>query len=151
MFSLFKKEYKNIKEYPETWGVSNGEYNGKVVLVRYRELKDAIGHPDYPYQIGVAVGFQIQTEDGLPEQKDSDELLKIEDKLIELLETENHCVFTLALTTDNMREFIFYTGEWKPEFFDKAITSLSEQLLPYHLNFMMKEDREWNTFKTFGK
>lgn len=151
MFNLFKKKYKNINDYPDTWGVSKGEYDGKIVSVRYRNLEDAIGHTQYPYQIGVAVGFQVETESGLPEQKDSDDLLKVEDSLIELLEKENQCVFIGALTTDNMREFIFYTGEWKPEFFDKEIASLQEKLSPYELNFMMKEDRGWSTFKTFCK
>ena len=141
MFNLFKKKYKDIKDYPDTWGVSNGKYNEKIVSARYRNLQDAIGHTEYPYQIGVAVGFQ----------KDSDELLKVEDELIELLETENKCVFVLALTTNNMREFVFYTGEWKPDFFDKEISLLQEKLSPYKLNFMMQEDSEWNTFKTFSK
>lgn len=151
MFNLLKKKYKEIKDYPDTWSVSKGEHDGKIVSVRFRSLKDAIGHTQYPYQIGVAVGFQVETENGLPEQKDSDELLKIEDNIVELLEKQNQCVFALALTTNNMREFVFYTGEWKPEFFDKEIALLQEKLSPYKLNFMMQEDREWNTFKTFCK
>lgn len=150
MLNLFKKKYKDINTYPDTWNVSRGEYDGKIISVRFRDLKDAIGHTQYPYQIGVAVGFQVETENGLPEQKDSEELLKVEDILVELLE-KNQCVFALSLTTNNMREFVFYTGEWKPEFFDKEISSLQEKLSPYKLNFMMQEDREWNTFKTFYK
>ena len=103
MFNLFKKKYKDIKDYPDTWGVSNGKYNEKIVSARYRNLQDAIGHTEYPYQIGVAVGFQVETENGLPEQKDSDELLKVEDELIELLETENKCVFKSCLNKDKVR------------------------------------------------
>lgn len=149
MFNIFNTKYKNINEYPDTWGVSSGEYNGKIISARYRNLKDAIGHTSYPYQIGVAVGFQVETENGLPEQKDSEELLKIEDEIINLLEIRNGCVFALALTTNNMREFVFYCQEWKPEFFDKEISILQKKLTPYKLNFMMQEDREWNTFKKF--
>lgn len=151
MFNIFKKKYKDIKDYSDTWSVLNGEYDGKIISIRYRNLEGAIGHTKYPYQIGVAVGFQVETENGLPEEKDSNELLKIENNLIELLEKQNQCVFVGTLTTNNMREFVFYAGEWKPEFFDKEIKSLEEKSSPYNLNFMMQEDKEWNTFKNFFK
>lgn len=149
MFNLFKKKYKAIKDYPDTWRVSKGEYEGKTVLVRHRNLQDAVGHTEYPYQIGVAAGFQTETENGLPNEKDSEALLKVEDLIAELLEAKNECVFSLALTTNNMREFVFYTGDWKPEFFDKEVSALQEKTTPYKLNFMMQEDKEWNTFKKF--
>lgn len=149
MFNLFKKKYKDISEYPDTWGVSKGEYDGNVVSIRYRNLKDAAGHPEYPYQIGVAVGFQKETDNGFPEQKDSDELLKIEDGIIELLEGKNKCIFALSITTNNMREFVFYSREWNPENLDPEVTALNEKFPPYKFNFMMQEDKSWNTFKKF--
>ncbi len=151
MFNLFNKKYKDIKDYPDTWGVSKGEYDGKIVSLRYRNLKDAVGHPDYPYQIGVAVGFLVETENGLPDQKDSDELLKIEDGIVDLLEIKNQCIFVLSITTNNMREFVFYTKDWNPEKFNKEITNLDKEFPPYRFNFMMQEDRNWDTFKKFVK
>lgn len=149
MFNLFKKKYKEISEYPNTWGVSKGKYDGNLVSIRYRNLKDAAGHPDYPYQIGVAVGFQRETENGFPEEKDFDALIGIEDSIAELLEDENECIFALSITTNNMREFVFYSKEWKPEKLDPQVTALEKKFPPYKFNFMMQEDKSWNTFKKF--
>ena len=151
MFNLFKKKYKDISDYPETWSVSKGEYDGDIVSIRFRSLEEAAGHPDYPYQIGVAVGFQKETENGLPGKDDSDELWNIEEGIIKLLETKHKCIFALVLTTDNMREFVFYSPEWNPEKLDLEVTNLDKKFPPYKFNFMMQEDKNWSTFKKFTK
>lgn len=149
MFNLFKKKYKKIEEYPNIWSLAQGEFDGKPLVVRFRQIKEAEGHPDYPFQIGVAVPFLKNTPNGLPEKDDSDSLNIIEDKLSDLLEKQHHAVFVISITTNNMREFVFYAKEWKPEFFDKEIKELNKSIPSHNLQFMMKQDPKWSTFAQF--
>jgi hypothetical protein len=151
MLNFFKKKYRNIDEYPNTWSVGQGEFNGKPLIVRYRQIKEAEGHPDYPFQIGVAVPFLKNTDDGLPENEDSDALNGIEDKLADALEKNKQTVFVLTITTNNMREFVFYAKEWKPESFEKEIKELNKSFPSHFLQFMMKQDPKWSTFAQFVK
>lgn len=151
MFNFFKKKYKSIDEYPNTWSVGQCEFNGKPLIARYRQIKGAEGHPDYPFQIGVAVPFLKSTDNGLPENEDSDALNGIENKLADALEKNKQTVFVLTITTNNMREFVFYAKEWKPESFEKEIKELNKSFSSHSLQFMMKQDPKWSTFAQFVK
>jgi len=151
MFNLFKKKYKNIEEYPNTWSLAQGEFGGKPLVVRFRQIKEAEGHPGYPFQIGVAVSFLKNTPNGLPEKEDSDSLNIIEDKLCDLLEKQHHAVFVVSITTNNMREFVFYVKEWESEILDKEIKELNKSIPSHNLQFMMKQDPKWSTFAQFVK
>jgi hypothetical protein len=87
----------------------------------------------------------------LPEKEDSDSLNTIEDKLSDLLEKQHHAVFVISITTNNMREFVFYAKEWKPEVLDKEIKELNKSIPSHNLQFMMKQDPKWSTFAQFVK
>lgn len=151
MLNIFKKKYKSINEYPNTWSVGQGEFNGKPLIARYRQIKEAKGHPDYPFQIGVAVPFLKSTDNGLPEKEDSEALNGIEDNLADVLEKDGQTVFVLTITTSNMREFVLYAKEWKPEYFEKEIKELNKSFPSHSLQFMMRQDPKWSTFAQFVK
>ncbi|MFA6274351.1 MAG: DUF695 domain-containing protein [Candidatus Paceibacterota bacterium] len=149
MFGLSKKKFKKISEYPETWEVAQAEVDGKPIFLRHRSLKDAVGHVDYPFKIGIAVPFKSPTINGLLSDDEAEELGKIEDKLINLLDKEGLGVFAFSITFDGMREFVFYMSEWKPEFFEKEIKSFNTK--SHQLQFIMETDPNWETFKQFVK
>lgn len=144
MFQRFKK-YRPINEYLDEWIVTQGQNDGKPMLVRLKiSLKDAIGHPDYKYQVGVAVPLISPTTDGLVKDNEAEVLTKIEDSLCDTLV---NCVLSAVITTNGMREFVFYAPEWKPEELDAQVKAVEAKQKTHQLQFMMQQDPGWSTFK----
>jgi len=145
------RKFKKISDYPDTWGVSQGKLDGKPIFIRYREgLKDAIGHTDYPFQIGVATPLLQPTQDGLTGDAESVQLNVIEDGLADVLNQTGDTVHVMTITFNGMREFVFYTKEWKPEDFERKVKTVKEIIKAGHqLQFMMQPDENWETFKKY--
>jgi hypothetical protein len=142
-----KKKFKPIRDYPDTWDVAQAVDDGMPIFVRIRSpLKDAIGHPDYPYQIGVAVPLLNPTSNGLPTKEEAQSLGAIEDKLAETL---TNSVLTIVITWKSMREFVFYEKEWKPEAIEAQVKLVNKEHSEHHLQFIMKHDPSWATFKSY--
>ena len=147
MFNLFKKKFQDIFEYSDKWSVAQGVYEGKPMILRFRDIKDAIGHPDYPFQIGVVFPLKNPTPDGFPNQSESEILFSIETKFPDSLEKNKEAIFVMVITTKGMREFVFYAKEWKPEYFENKVKEINKSFPTHELQFMMKKDPAWDTFK----
>lgn len=147
---MFKKTFKNILEYPDTWSVLTGENEGNPLTIRFRAgAKEAVGHPEYPFQIGVAVPLLRPNEQKLPEFDESVQLDLIEGRLVSSLLEGNETFFVMVVTTTSMREFVFYAKEWKPEYFENKVREVEKSTATHQLQFMMKPDENWETFKFF--
>ena len=150
MFNMLfgKKKYKNINEYSDKWLIAKGAEQNKPIFIRYRVgLAEAIGHPQYPFQIGVATPLLSPTAEGLTVNLEAEVLGKIEEKLEASLTENNQAVLAFIITTNGMREFVFYASEWKPEIFEQKVKAIDAE--GHDLQFMMKHDKDWNTFKQF--
>ncbi len=144
----FSKKYKPIREYTDMWSASEGEYEGKPMFIRVRSsLKEAVGHPEYPFQIGIAIPLVEPTPQGLPVDDEAEILWSIEDKLVEVL--GDSAILALLVTTDGMREIVFYAKEWQPEEFERKVGDVNKLFPSHELQFMMQYDPEWQTFKSF--
>ncbi len=150
MFGFFKKkEFKDISQYPDTWTIGQAVREGKPIFIRTRSgLNDAVGHPNYPFQIGVAVPLLTPTKDGLTTNEEAEVLGKIEDNLNQTLSQKSEAVEAMVITTNGMREFMFYASEWKPEYFEKEVKSVEP--MGHELQFMMQHDPKWKTFQQFS-
>lgn len=145
---MFKKKFLPIEDYGESWDIKTGAFSGNPIFIRYNSsLTKAAGHPEYPYQIGIAVPLLDPTDEGLTTEQEADQLFEIEDRLAEVLEGEAQ--FVMAITTQGMREFIFYAKKWMPEDFEKRIDALTASKLSHELQFMMQPDPKWKTYKQF--
>jgi uncharacterized protein DUF695 len=112
MFGFLKKTYNPMSTYPDDWGLGQGEINGKPLFVRFRSgLREAAGHPLYPFQIGVAVPFINPNEHGLPTHEETNELNELEETIERALTEKDEAIFVASITTDGMREFVFYATE----------------------------------------
>ena len=146
MFSL--KKYKPMNEYSDEWSVAQGMHEGSPMYVRFRSsLKEAAGHPEYPFQIGIAVPLIKPTQAGLPTESEMNILSKIEDKLVDAL--KEHAVLTLSISTGGMREFIFYANKWQPEEFEEIVSTTNKLFASHTLQFMIQHDPKWKLFKSF--
>lgn len=152
MFNPFAKKFKNISEYPDAWSVAQGVIDGKPIFTRYRSgINEAIGHPNYPFQIGIAIPLNSPTEDGLPANEEGNRLGQIEDAISAVLQLHDETVFVLSITTGGMREFVFYASEWKPEYYEAKVKEAGKSFAEHDLQFMMQPDKNWDTFRQFTK
>lgn len=148
----FKKEFKPIGEYADTWSLSHAEIDGKPLIVRYREgFKEAVGHTGYPYQIGIAIPLIEASKEGLPSKEEGNRLYEFEDALTEALATNGETAFALSITTNGMRELVFYASELKPEYYEAKVKAVAQQFPEHELQFMIQSDPDWNTFMQFSK
>lgn len=142
------KKFLAISEYPDVWGLAQAEREGKPLFLRYRKgLEDAVGHSDYPFQIGVAVPLLDPTEDGLTKDVEAKELQKFEEKLDDVLSENSEGVEALIITYNGMREFVFYVKERKPEYYQQKVESIDAG--NHKPQFMIQPDQKWETFQQF--
>jgi hypothetical protein len=145
----FKKKFLPIDQYPDTWTLKAGTDQGLPIIVRTRTgFQQAAGHPEYPFQIGVAVPLLDPTENGLPGKREMAVLDKVETKLVEVLSREG-AVLVLVITTGRMREFVFYARDWRPEELDLAVQSISSETIPHEIQFIMQHDPTWSAYKAY--
>ncbi len=154
MFNLFKKKFKDIKEYPETWAVTKSVYNDMPIFIRVRDgLKEAIGHPDYPYIASVMVLLKTADENGLPsneEGKPEGKLWQIEEGLKDAFTSNDESVFAFVTTVNSQRQFHYYVKEWKPEYFHAKVNKVKESFPEYDdFEFQMGKDPKWVNMKPF--
>lgn len=148
IFWLSKKDFKNISEYPDTWSIVEGTYQSKPIFVRIKTgIEEGVGHPKYPFQIGVAVPLLDPTVDGLTKDNEAEVLWDFEDRLAKTLQENNEMIFVMTITTGGMREFVFYASEWKPEYFEQKVKAIEAGL--HKPQFMMQHDPEWKTYLDF--
>ncbi|MEN8241234.1 MAG: DUF695 domain-containing protein [Chloroflexota bacterium] len=146
---MFKKKYPSIEELviKEEWGLSQGTYQDKAIFIRANKgLKKIARHPQYPHQVGVAVPLNNPNEHGLPISAEGEQLNEIEDQLVDALEVKNESVFVGAISTNGMREFVFYTSD--PEQVIEKINAVQEKTETHKIQLIIQEDKDWLTYKT---
>lgn len=146
-----KTDFRDINEYPDTWSIFQGDRDKKPIFVRLRDgLSKAQGHNNFPFQIGIAVRLANPTPDGMITELESKKLEIIEDQLEQVLTKNKEAVLALIITFNGMREFVFYASKWEPEYFEQMVRALNNQHKEYQLQFIMQEDKNWNTFREFA-
>jgi len=96
----------------DSWSVSEGQYDGKPLIARLNGgLKPLLADSRYQHRIGIALPFNTPGDDGLPSGEESWQVSEIEDLIAAELEEHHESVFAAVITTNGMREFIFYTSD----------------------------------------
>ena len=135
----------------DSWTLNQGILENKPIFIRVRDNLDIAIRSNSPFQIGVAVSLLNPTKDGLPTNSEGGELVVIEDRLDEVLGENPSAIRVMTITTDGMREFIFYTSVWEPQYFEQKVKGVGESIGSGHeLQFTMQEDKEWQTFTEFS-
>ena len=139
------KKYKDISHYSDSWSIAEGKHEGNTMFLRYRkEAKEMAGHPDLPFQIGVAIPLLHPNEQKLPTNEEMEQLNSIEDDLVQTLKKDQSVFDVLVITTNNMREFVFYAKEWKPEYYENQVKEVEKRHREHLLQFIMQEDKKWS-------
>jgi hypothetical protein len=134
------------------WSVRQGTLDSKPIFTSFRASVDTEeNHKKYPFQIGVAVPLINPTADGLPTTEEAKELWAIIDVLQKKLADKFETIYVMSLTIEGMREFVFYTPEWKPQEIENIVKEIEKEVGDGHeLQFMMQEDKKWETFKKYS-
>jgi hypothetical protein len=146
----FKKKHPEIPEagVDQSWSMFQGEYDGKPLIARANvALKPFVGHPKYSHQVGVAVPFRLPDENGFPPSDEAAELMDIEDKICSELEVGNESLFAAIITTDGMREFVFYTSN--PQTVEIKLKKLRDTIESHIVQGMIKPDEDWSVYRQF--
>ncbi len=146
------EKFKKISDYGDRWTLLEGQLDEKPIITRYKEtLVGAVGHPDYPFQIGIAIPLLDPADNGLPALAEGQQLSAIEDLLVDTLEEKQEAVHVMTITFNNMREFVFYASREKPQYFEQKVKSVAEKITTkHHIQFMMQLDKQWDTFRKYS-
>jgi hypothetical protein len=101
----------------------------------------------FPVRLGVAVPFLKPDASGMPSPDELLALARIEDLLCAEVEAEGNGVFTLAITTNGMREFVFYVTEagWA----HACVERVRAQVPDHQLQMYSEPDRAWQIYSEF--
>lgn len=148
-FSKRKKELAIPPEDEHQWGVAQGEYDGAALIVRYNQTAAEIaGHPELPIKLGFAIPLKRPDVGGLPDAEENSELDVIEDLIGREVMAATHGVYTLAITTGEMKEFVFYIAPGAD--IAKLHEDIRNQVSSHDVQCMAVEERKWESFRTFA-
>lgn len=140
MFSFLKPK----PSYPAEckWVVYHGQWDGRPLTMRRNATaKQLVGHSDYCFRLGVAVPLVAPDERGLPQEHEMPSLNRIEDFLASAFEKQQNSLQVLAITTNSMCEFIFYTRT--PRDIEATITEARTAFPDHEIQFYIAQDPKW--------
>jgi hypothetical protein len=148
---FFKKKFvpKPGLVIKEQWSVSRGRENNAPIFIRSNTgLKEIAGHPEYPFQVGVAIPLKETNEHGLPTPMEQKSLDSIEDQIFEKLAHDNEVLIATILTFPGVREFSFYAGN--KELVKSRFEELKKSIDSHELQLNIQEDKDWKIYKSFS-
>jgi hypothetical protein len=132
----------------QDWKVGQSKYGGKPLIVRFNAGAEAIaGHPDYRYQVGIAVPLKSPNEHGLPDVEEDRQLAGIEDQIIRTLEDARESILVGVISTGGMREFVCYSTN--AESVRQKFERLQHSITSHDLQLMIQVDPQWTVYKQF--
>lgn len=148
MFSFLKKKQK--ENLPNSkWSILSRQENGKPMIVRRNNsVKQYVANSEYLYRAGIAIPLLESNNVGLPSEEEMKSLNLIEDELSRQLEKDEISIQVLAITTNGMREFVYYTRN--PKIIEQAIYNVQSKFSSHEIQFYVKEDKEWSIYKEFS-
>jgi hypothetical protein len=143
----FRKKTQTLDQLPINgpWTIAEGENNGRVLILRwnegYRSLRPV---PGYEHQVGIAVPLTAPEQTGLPSVAEDAELGQIEDLVCDRLQDHAQSLLVAVITTDGMREFVFYTRD--PEHVKGCLEQLRKDIPSHEVQMIVQVDKEWRVY-----
>jgi hypothetical protein len=130
----------------DTWRLAQGTWSGKPTIVRFnetvgkrRDIRRKLRH-----EVKIAVPVHQPDENGFPRGDEADQLGAIEERLATELESIGQTVFVGVLSSDGMREFVFYTDS--PSEVHLKLVDVRGAVTTHHLQFAVQDDPDWFVF-----
>jgi len=144
----FKKRAPKV-EADGVWSVVHGQLNGVPMFLRVRQdPRPGLARAAYAHRVGFAVPLRAPDSSGLPQGSEFEELARIEDLLVSVLEAAGKSIQVLSITTGGMREFVFYTSD--PDGVRAALPALQSRVRSHQLQSYIKPDPDWEVYGHFS-
>lgn len=148
MFRLFRRKaptFSPLADYPDSWSILKG---GSELFVRVNVgYKGAVGHPDYPIKMGIAVAYVGEHSDVTQATKNA-----IEDAINDLLDRGQNGAVVAVITSVGEKkfyEFLSYTRN-KLEF-ELFHRHLKQKFPNGDIQMYAKPDPTWEGYKVLLK
>jgi hypothetical protein len=145
MFNLFKKKYLPLTDYPENWFIISEKPNPTIIRINMG-YKDAVGHPDYPIKMGIAI--PVDVHDDVTMQLKSE----IEDTLNDVLFKKGDGALVAIITGlegQKFIEFLSYTKRGGINF-AKIHQDLKDKFKDQEVQMYADNDIKWEAYKSFA-
>ena len=132
----------------QEWVLAQASRQGSPLIIRFNSTAgDWLGHPELPIKLGFAVPLNHPNPGGLPHPDENDQIEGIEDAIIEEVAARATGVQVLAVTTGEMKEFIFYIA---PGADIAAMHQTVQQRVSSHeVQCMAIHEPDWETYQRF--
>jgi hypothetical protein len=148
MFNPFKKlskSFKPISEYPENWSIIEELRNPTIIRINMG-YKDAIGHPDYPIKVGIAIPVEDHDDVTMSLKSEIEDIL--EDVLFKTGSGALVAIIT-GLEGQKFIEFLSYTKRGGIDF-PKIHQDLKNKFKDYEIQMYADNDPKWDAYKSFA-
>jgi len=133
---------------PDEWQIMAAQTeDGPMILKVNSGYANLLGHPEYPYQVGVAIPLNSPTSAGMHNEEEGNQVGMIEDLLVESLQTEKLALWVFSQCSSGVKEWVFYTGD--PVETAKRINELRGCIKTHLIQNIHQEDPEWEIFQAF--
>ena len=146
MLNLFKKKkFLPLLEYPESWAIITESLNPTIIRINLG-YKDAMGHPDYPIKMGIAIPVEVHDETTMEIKSEIEDILN--DILLKKGDGALVAIIT-GLEGQKFIEFLSYTKRGGIDF-AKIHQDLKDKFKDYEVQMYADNDVKWEAFKSFG-
>jgi len=152
---MSQKQYPDIdslEDIEQLWSVGKVSYSWGPLIVRYSvTAQNWLKHPMLPVKLGFAIPLNYPNKGGLPHPEENRELDLAEGIICQEVLSRFNGIYTLALTTGKMKEFVFYIP------FENNINSkvseihkiVDKEVKTHEVQCMAKKDPEWTSYIEF--
>lgn len=147
----FKRRHSDKRdlEITENWSVSEGTYDGNLLIVRVnRGVAQAVGHSAFPHRVGVAVPLRLPDSNGFPGPEEAEQLQQVEELLSAELGADRQSLYVASISTGGMREFVFYTSD--PAATHNLLDRLAKTVTTHELQHIIEPDPKWTVYGQFA-
>lgn len=147
VFSFFVSTVLNAQQLSSDWENYVVSLKGKPVSINVDlGLKKIAPMRENPFAIIVRVKLNDPDVHGMPQGDDVEQLLRLEDKLVEMLARQNGTVFAGRFTQRGLREFYFYAPDTIG--YLKAINETMGNFPALQFLCTAKNDPDWDNYNT---
>ncbi|MFN5423731.1 MAG: DUF695 domain-containing protein [bacterium] len=147
LFSLFLSGFLNAQQLTSDWENYIVSLKGKPVSINVDlGLKKIAPMKENPFAIMVRVKLNEPDANGMPQGDEVDQLLRMEEKLVEMLARQNGTVFAGRFTQRGLREFYFYAPDTIG--YLKAINQTLLNFPSFQFLCIARNDANWENYNT---
>ncbi len=132
----------------ETWSVATAEHDQKPLIFRIRNQPPSFARKEaFPHLLAVSWPYESPNQQGMPSDKDSARMGRLEDLLGEAFEGAGEAFLTVVVTGLGVRQWQWYARN--PDDAMKLVNETLGKQERFPVEFGFQEDPEWVGYSRF--